>query len=120
MKCILVVDDDDAVREAIAETLEYGGYSVESAADGLQALAKVKAALPDAIVLDLMMPVMDGWAFLERCRKEDLCSDTPILLTSAVRQLEETARELRVQACLSKPFDLDELLLVVGRLLSHA
>jgi two-component system, chemotaxis family, chemotaxis protein CheY len=116
-KCILVVDDDDAVREAIAETLESAGYSVESAADGLQALEKVKTALPDAIVLDLMMPVMDGWAFLDRCRKQDLCADTPILLTSAVQRLEETALELHVQACLPKPFDLDELLTIVEHLL---
>src|ERR1700730_10075043 len=98
-KCILVVDDDDTVREAIAETLELEGYCVESAADGLQALEKVKVAPPDAIVLDLMMPVMDGWTFLEQCRKEALCTGTPILVTSAVQRLEETASELRVEAC---------------------
>src|ERR1700674_1632143 len=109
-KCILVVDDDDAVREAITETLELEGYCVESAADGLQALEKVKTAPPDAIVLDLMMPVMDGWTFLEQCRKGKLCTGTPILVTSAVQQLEETASELQVEACLAKPFDLDELL----------
>jgi len=118
-KCILVVDDDDTVREAIAETLVLEGYTVESAADGLQALEKVKRTPPDAIVLDLMMPVMDGWTFLEQCRRERLCPDTPILVTSAVRRLEEMAAELHVQACLAKPFDLEELLAVVERLLVH-
>jgi two-component system chemotaxis response regulator CheY len=116
-KCILVVDDDDAVRGAIAETLELEGYSVESAADGLQALEKIKLTPPDAIVLDLMMPVMDGWTFMERCRKEHLCSGTPVLVTSAVRRLEEKAAGMHVDACLAKPFDLDELLALVAQLL---
>jgi two-component system, chemotaxis family, chemotaxis protein CheY len=116
-KCILVVDDDETVREAITETLELEGYRVDSAADGLQALEKVKTAAPDAIVLDLMMPVMDGFTFLEQCRRDELCPGTPIVVTSAVHQLAKTASALHVDACLAKPFDLDELLAIVERLL---
>jgi two-component system chemotaxis response regulator CheY len=116
-KYILVVDDDDAIRGVIAETLELEGYCVECAADGLQALAKVKAAVPDAIVLDLMMPVMDGWTFLEQCRRQHLCPGTPILVTSAVQKLETMAPTLQVTACLAKPFDLDDLIGTVERLL---
>jgi CheY-like chemotaxis protein len=116
-KRILVVDDDDTIREAITETLQDEGYSVESAADGREALEKVKTTPPDAVVLDLMMPVMDGWTFLEHFRRDKVCGDAPILLTSAVRRLEEAASELHVQACLAKPFDLDELLATVERLL---
>jgi two-component system chemotaxis response regulator CheY len=116
-KHILVVDDDDAIRGVIAETLELEGYCVECAADGLQALAKVKADVPDAIVLDLMMPVMDGWTFLEQCRTQHLCTNTPVLVTSAAPKLEETAAKLRVTARLTKPFDLDDLVGIVGQLL---
>jgi CheY-like chemotaxis protein len=116
-KCILVVDDEDAIREVVAETLELEGYHVERAGDGEQALAKVKALHPDAIVLDLMMPVMDGWTFLQQCRRDEICHSTPVLVMSAYRRLAETAHELHVP-CLAKPFDLDVFLAAVERLLS--
>jgi len=74
---------------------------------------------PDAIVLDLMMPVMDGWAFLEACREDSLCEGVPIVVTSAYRNLAEIASGLQVEACLAKPFDLDVLLGAVERLLKR-
>ncbi|MBV9173586.1 MAG: response regulator, partial [Chloroflexi bacterium] len=61
---VLVVDDEPVIREVVAEALEFEGYAVETATNGAEALAKVRAHAPQAIVLDLMMPVMDGWAFL--------------------------------------------------------
>jgi CheY-like chemotaxis protein len=115
-KCILVVDDEDAIREVVAETLELEGYHVECAGDGRQALAKLKVTRPDAIVLDLMMPGMDGWTFLQHFRREGLAESTPVLVMSAYRRLAETARELHVP-CVSKPFDLDAFLAAVERLL---
>jgi two-component system response regulator MprA len=119
-KCILVVDDEAAIREVIAETLELEGYRVEKAADGIAALVVVKAARPDAIVLDLMMPGMDGWSFLKQCRKEDLCSRVPVMVISAYRKLGEATSDLQVQACLEKPFDLDVFLRAIERLLLAA
>jgi CheY-like chemotaxis protein len=62
-KCVLVVEDEEAIRNNICDILEFGGYRVELASSGMQGLAKVSTTHPDAIVLDLMMPVMDGWAF---------------------------------------------------------
>jgi two-component system, chemotaxis family, chemotaxis protein CheY len=118
-KCILVVDDEDAIREVVAETLELEGYHVERAHDGQQGLAKLRASRPDAVILDLMMPVMDGWTFLQQCRNDDECRGTPVLVMSAYRRLAETARELRVP-CVAKPFDLDIFLTAVERLLSGA
>jgi two-component system chemotaxis response regulator CheY len=115
-KCILVVDDEDAIREVVAETLELEGYRVERAHDGLQALGKLRASRPDAIILDLMMPVMDGWTFLQQCRSDEALGGTPVLVMSAYRRLAETARELHVP-CVSKPFDLDVFLAAVERLL---
>lgn len=118
-KCILVVEDDDAIRELIAEILNSQGYQVERAADGLQALVKVRAARPDVVVLDLMMPVMDGWTFLQQFRQIPDYIGTPVVVTSAYRTESDsqTARNLQVQAYLAKPFDVDTLVGVVERLL---
>jgi two-component system chemotaxis response regulator CheY len=118
-KCILVVEDDDAIRDLIAEILDGAGYRVERAADGLQALVKVRAARPDIVVLDLMMPVMDGWTFLEQFRQIPDYTGTPVVVTSAYRAHSdsETVRDLQVQAYLAKPFDVDTLVGVVERLL---
>ena len=67
-KCVLVVDDDETIRALVSDVLRLRGFRVETAADGQQALTRIQAARPDAVVLDLMMPIMDGWTFLERCR----------------------------------------------------
>jgi DNA-binding response OmpR family regulator len=114
---VLVIEDDESIRAALAEALDLEGYAVETAANGALALDKVRVAQPDVIILDLMMPVMDGWAFMKACRSEALCAGIPVLVTSAYRKLAETAPELHVQACLAKPFDLDVLLGAVERLL---
>jgi CheY-like chemotaxis protein len=119
-KCILVVDDEESIRDVIGETLELEGYRVEKAADGNAALVMLRASRPDAIVLDLMMPGMDGWTFLNQCRKDDLCGGTPVLVMSAYRKLSEITRELHVQACLEKPFDLDVFLKAIEQLLPAA
>jgi two-component system OmpR family response regulator len=120
LKCILVVDDEESIRDVIGETLELEGYRVEKAADGHAALLMLRASRPDAIVLDLMMPGMDGWTFLNHCRKDELCASTPVLVMSAYRKLGEITRELHVQACLEKPFDLDVFLQAIARLLPAA
>ena len=116
-KRILVVDDDDTIRETLADALHLEGYTVDTAANGAIALDRVRQARPDAIILDLMMPVMDGWRFMSAYRSEAACIGIPVLVTSAYRQLGEAAPELRVQACIAKPFDLGVLLGAVERLL---
>jgi CheY-like chemotaxis protein len=115
-KRILVVEDEDTIRATIAEALEFEGYTVDSAENGAIALERVRQARPDAIVLDLMMPIMDGWSFLRACREQLLCAEVPVLVTSAYRNLVADAPELGVQACLAKPFDLEVLLGAVERL----
>src|ERR687886_537552 len=109
-KRVLVVDDDDGVRTAVADVLELEGYEVITASNGVEALEQVRTARPDAVVLDLMMPVMDGWTFMEACRQEELCDGTPVLVMSAYRNLAETAASLGANACIAKPFDLEVLL----------
>jgi CheY-like chemotaxis protein len=118
-KRVLVVEDEEGIRTAVAEALADEGYAVVTATNGAEALQLVRATEPDAIVLDLMMPVMDGPAFLEACRREQRCAETPVLVVSAHRKLTElAATELRVDAFIPKPFELDVLLGAVGRLVA--
>ena len=115
---ILVVDDELPIRELVAQVLEDEGYLVEQAANGSEALLKVQLVRPDVIVLDLMMPVMDGWTFAQACHTLS-GEPIPILVLSAGAQLARATEQLRVygvHASLPKPFDLDALLTEVGRL----
>jgi two-component system response regulator MprA len=123
---ILVVDDEPAVREALRAGLEFEGYEVTLAADGLGALEAIAKQIPDAIVLDVMMPRMDGLTVLRRLRSFD--SALPVLLLTARDTVGDRVTGLDVGAddYLAKPFDLDELyarlraLLRRGALLAEA
>jgi len=107
---ILVVDDEPAVREALRAGLEFEGYQVTTAADGLGALEQIAKAMPDALVLDVMMPRMDGLTVLRRLRSFN--AGLPVLLLTARDTVGDRVTGLDVGAddYLTKPFDLDELL----------
>jgi len=117
---VLIVDDDPDIRDSLREVLEDEGYEVATVANGREALDHLKASNPRpcVILLDLMMPVMDGWTFVEECQRRTCCSDVPIVVTSASHDLPNTAERLRsfgVRTCLAKPFDVDGLLALVER-----
>jgi len=80
---ILVVDDDDDFREALSEVLSEAGYPVQQAENGEVALARVAAEAPGIVLLDLKMPVMDGWGVIERMRQDPRTAHVPILILSA-------------------------------------
>src|SRR5216683_349145 len=101
MPQILVVEDDDAIRGLVSEVLRDDGYDVREASNGVEALDRVREQRPDLIVLDLMMPVMDGWTFVEECRPKPGCDDVPIVVTSASHDLPRTAERLTSFACAS-------------------
>lgn len=116
-KRVLVVDDEAAIRLAMAEALWDEGYDVLTATNGAEALELVRMSRPDAVVLDLMMPELSGWGFLEACRQEQLCASTRVLIVSAHRRLAAAVPErLPVHDYLAKPFELDALLGAVARL----
>lgn len=107
---ILVVDDDRAVRESLRRSLSFNGYSVELAHDGLEALEMIASDRPDALVLDVMMPRLDG---LEVCRQlRSTGDDLPILVLTARDSVSERVAGLDAGAddYLPKPFALEELL----------
>ncbi|MHA3019593.1 response regulator transcription factor [Mycobacterium sp. BMJ-28] len=107
---ILVVDDDRAVRESLRRSLSFNGYSVELAQDGVEALDRISSDRPDALVLDVMMPRLDG---LEVCRHlRSTGDDLPILVLTARDSVSERVAGLDAGAddYLPKPFALEELL----------
>ncbi|GGC67963.1 response regulator transcription factor [Hoyosella rhizosphaerae] len=107
---ILVVDDDRAVRESLRRSLSFNGYTVELAVDGVDALERVAASPPDALVLDVMMPRMDGLEVCRRLRSQG--DDRPILVLTARDSVSERVSGLDAGAddYLPKPFALEELL----------
>ena len=108
---VLVVDDDQIIRTVLAEALEDEGYEVETAINGRDALDRLNGFLPDLIVLDLMMPEIDGWGFRERQRKlTGPAGQVPVLVLSAARELGAHAGTLAAAAHIPKPFDLGNLL----------
>jgi len=113
---VLVVDDDAGVRMAVAAVLEDEGYEVTVATDGLDGLDKLGAGLPALVVLDVMMPFMDGYGFARELRQRGLSGRLPVLVLTADAGAQARASELGAGGFLSKPFDIDDLLNEVERL----
>jgi CheY-like chemotaxis protein len=111
---ILLVDDDESIRQFITLALTGEGYEVATAADGRQALEAAAADAPALILLDMRMPVMDGWAFAAAYRKTPP-PHAPIVVLTAARDAEGYAREVDANAVLAKPFELAELSRLVRR-----
>jgi CheY-like chemotaxis protein len=114
---VLVIDDDAAVREFVTGLLGDEGYPVRNAADAYQAMDEVSSAAPDLLIVDLMMPGVNGAEFLTRLRRDGRWVDLPVILISAHPRLREIAEDLHVQVALAKPFDIGQLLDSVGRII---
>ncbi len=106
---VLVVDDDPDILEAICDILGTEAYRVARARNGLEALERVDAERPDVILLDLMMPVMDGVTFAQALRQRPTVADVPILVISADGNPQRAA-SVNARGYLAKPFDIDALL----------
>jgi DNA-binding response OmpR family regulator len=113
---VLVVDDDALIRDTLATALGDEGYAVRVASDGRAALDTLSCWQPDVIVLDLMMPVMDGRAFRAAQRTSNEVAHIPVIVLSAAHEVHTRAAGLDAAAVFPKPFDLTELLDVVERL----
>ncbi len=105
---ILVVDDDPSIRSTVVEILEMEGYPVECAANGAEALAAVERELPALVLLDMRMPVLDGWGFARALRERQI--KLQILVMTAAQDARRWADEIGAQGYLPKPFDLPDLL----------
>lgn len=121
MSKILVVDDDDAINELIKINLELLGYDTVTAKDGIQGFTLAKQEMPDLIILDVMMPEVDGYTVAKRVRENELTKNIPILMLTAMGQLEDKVRgfDIGVDDYLVKPFEMDELKVRVRALLKR-
>jgi CheY-like chemotaxis protein len=115
---ILVVEDDSDLRRSLAEVLEDEGCEVSCAKDGADALKQLDGLAPHAILLDLTMPVMDGWTFRSRQRSDPRLAGIPTVVISAAYpgDMRAVAAELAPDAYLAKPFELGELIAALKRL----
>jgi CheY-like chemotaxis protein len=115
---VLVVDDDDVIRQLICVNLELEGFQVHVAVDGQDALEQVKDIRPHVVTLDIMMPRLDGWETATRLRADPETADIRVILLSARAQEADLRRgdRIGVDAYLTKPFDPDELIDTVRRL----
>jgi CheY-like chemotaxis protein len=110
---VLVVDDDPDILDAICDILDAEGYRVSRARHGQEALEQVEHELPDVILLDLMMPVMDGVAFSQALRRRPAGAEVPIVVISADGN-PQRATAVGAVGYLAKPFDIDALLAQVA------
>jgi DNA-binding response OmpR family regulator len=119
---VLVVDDDEVIRGLLAWLFEEAGYSVRQAADGSEALAALEGRAPDCMVLDLMMPRVDGQTVLQRRQENDLAPDTRIIVLTAKsdRMSQVWCWERGADEYLIKPFDGERLLRLVADLMSSS
>lgn len=116
-KRILVIDDDDTIRELIVMALSDEGYDTAVACHGAEALAQLSRASADLILLDMRMPVMDGWEFA-RAYLETPGPHAPVLVLTAGRSAAEAATAIGAAGHLAKPFELADLLGAVTRALN--
>ena len=116
MKRLLIVDDELAIIEALQDILSVEGYDVATAFNGAEGLHRMAEAKPDLVLLDLMMPVMDGREMLRRMREDSGLRDIPVVVMSAGRISDEERRSSA--RFLAKPFELDVLLDTIAELLA--
>jgi len=111
---ILVADDDDALRETLTELLRFEGYEVEAARDGLQAILSATRTRPSVLLLDMRMPILDGWQVARQLGAFGV--DVPIVVMSAHVDADAAAHDIEADSWLAKPFAFDELLPAIERL----
>ena len=114
LKKVLVIDDDDELADVVRQVLRDSGYSVATVRHGAAALELVRHISPDLILLDLTMPIMDGWSFVSQYRRSAK-ADARIVLLTGNSHAPEIAETLSADGYVTKPFDLADLISVVRR-----
>lgn len=112
LKMILIVDDEPDVRFVLKIALERGGFATEEAAEGVEALAKVRERLPDAIVLDIMMPKLDGYTVHQKLKEDPRLAQIPVVIITGkgyMKEFLDLRKDLTVAAYLEKPFPVEIL-----------
>ena len=111
---VLVVDDDPIVRGTIGMFLEVEGYAVQTAADGIEALEQIENDRPSVVLLDMRMPVMDGWAFVRELGARAI--DLPIIVMTSAGDARRWAQEIGAPAYVPKPISFPALIARIDQL----
>jgi two-component system, chemotaxis family, chemotaxis protein CheY len=111
---ILLIDDDEAIREFVSMALGDEGYEIITAANGAAALDLIERHPPSLILLDMRMPILDGWSFAEFYRQRP-GPHAPIIMLTAAQDAADCAAQIDADGFLAKPFDLSALLDLVDR-----
>ncbi|BAM53752.1 OmpR subfamily [Synechocystis sp. PCC 6803] len=119
MPRILIIDDDPAISDLVSINLEMAGYDVQQAVDGIKGQALAVQLQPDLIMLDLMLPKVDGFTVCQRLRRDERTADIPVLMLTALVQIQDKIQGFDSGAddYLTKPFDVEEMLARVRALL---
>jgi CheY-like chemotaxis protein len=118
-KTILIVDDEFGVLEVLEFILSDAGFTVVSALNGQEALARLKETRPDLVVVDFMMPILDGNAVIKAIRSDDGLRDIPIILASALPEQTIRARCEGYNTFLRKPYKTEQLMAEISKLIDH-
>lgn len=115
---VLIVDDDAPIRNLLHQVFKRLGLPTREARDGIEALSCIDEQLPDLVMLDLMMPRMNGWQVLEHLRDNGILDDLPVIVLTAVGPVRaEGLKEFPIRAVLGKPFEIRELIETVQQIL---
>jgi CheY-like chemotaxis protein len=118
VKTLVIIDDEFSIVETLTEVLEWTGYRVLTAANGQAGLDLVHAERPALVLLDYMMPVMDGLQMLEKLRQHDGLAATPVIMMTAA-PLGIPSAQRRWDALLLKPFDAEQLTRTIHKLIGE-
>ena len=120
MSLILYIEDNLAIRENGVEILELGGYTVITAINGNDGVALAKEKIPDLIICDIVMPLMDGYETIQQIKSDPALAEIPFMFVTASAQTSEMSRGLQLgaNAYIRKPFDGKELLETIKQLLA--
>ena len=118
---MLIVEDDPSIANLLNSALSDEGYEVRHAPDGAAGLTLLEQWVPDVILLDLMLPIMDGWEFRSAQQQLPAPAGTiPVVVVTAARDAVRRSDELRARAIVLKPFDLDQMLNLVASVVAPA
>ena len=117
-KTILIVDDEAGILDVLEFILIDAGFAVKSALNGQEALAVLQETVPDLVILDYMMPILDGNSVIKAMRADEKYSKIPIILTSALDEVTIRKRSDGYQAFLRKPYKTERLMEAIFRLLN--
>ena len=110
---VLVVDDGSSIRDLVREALDFQECRVATASNGCEALERIAACRPGLVLLDMRMPVLDGWGVARELRERGIT--VPLVVMTAAENARQWCAEVGGAACLAKPFDLDDLIATVTR-----